>query len=213
MKGILAQRDRDQAWRLYRDQTETLAGLPLLRCGLALAGANRPPDPADPDAPVGVLTGEAVAGLDLRGCDLAVLSACQTGLGDETYGDGVLGLQRSFYAAGARALAASLWSVNDAATAVLMDEFYANLWQKKLPTLEALRQAQLAVLKDPDRVRRKGQELLAAARKAGVPEEQLRGIKGKLATELPDGGRVGPGGPRRSPEAWWAAFVLSGDTR
>src|SRR5262249_3543208 len=48
MKGLLAQRDRDQAWRLYREQTLTLAGLPLLRCGLALAGANRPPDPADP---------------------------------------------------------------------------------------------------------------------------------------------------------------------
>jgi CHAT domain-containing protein/tetratricopeptide (TPR) repeat protein len=213
MKGILAQRDREQARTLYRDQTATLAGLPLLRCGLALAGANRPPDPADPDAPAGVLTGEAVTGLDLRGCELAVLSACQTALGDATAGDGVLGLQRAFHAAGARALAVSLWSVNDAATAVLMDEFYANLWDKNLSKLEALRQAQLAVLKDPDRVRRKGQELLAAARKAGVPEEQLRGPKGRLATELPDGGRVGPGGRRRSPEAWWAAFVLSGDTR
>src|SRR5262249_42395868 len=90
MKGILAQPDPDQARTLERDQTMTLLGLPLLRCGLALAGANRPPDPADPDAPPGVLTGEAVAGLDLRGCDLAVLSACQTGLGDATAGDGVL---------------------------------------------------------------------------------------------------------------------------
>src|SRR5439155_3692898 len=102
------------------------------------AGANRAPDR-------GILTAEEVAGLDLRGTELVVLSACDTGLGKEAGGEGVLGLQRAFQGAGARALAASLWKVDDAATSVLMEEFYANLWRKKLPRLEALRQAQRAV--------------------------------------------------------------------
>ena len=87
--------------------------------------------------------------LDLRGCELVVLSACETGLGEAEDGQGVLGLQRAFQAAGARAVVASLWKVDDAATGVLMERFYTNLWDKKLPKLEALRQAQLAVLNDP----------------------------------------------------------------
>jgi CHAT domain-containing protein/Tfp pilus assembly protein PilF len=213
LPALRAMSDREQALLLAREQRDLLSGLPLQRCGLALAGANRGTEPSDPDRPLGVLTGEAVEGLDLRGCELAVLSACQTGLGDLTQGDGVRGLQRAFAAAGARSVAVSLWSVNDAATAVLMDQFYTNLWDKKMGKLEALRQAQLYVLKNPDAVQKRGEELLAAARKRGVPEELLRGPKGKLAVDLPDDGKRDPEKPRRSPEAWWAAFVLSGDWR
>jgi hypothetical protein len=54
--------------------------------------------------------------------------------------------------------------------------------------------------------------MLADAKKRGVAEEVLRGIKGKLATDLPDGGKIEEAA-KRSPEAWWAAFVLSGDWR
>ena len=106
----------------------------------------------------------------------------------------------------------SLWNVSDAATLELMDEFYKRLWGKeKVSRLEALRQAQLAILRDPARVRKRAEALLADARKRGVPEKELRGV-GKQALELPKGGKAGEAA-KRSPEAWWAAFVLSGDWR
>jgi CHAT domain-containing protein len=125
-----------------------------------------------------------------------VLSACETGLGEAETGQGVLGLQRAFQAAGARAVVASLWKVDDAATATLMEHFYTNLWTKKLPWLEALRQAQLAVLNNPGLV------------------EQERGLRRK-AKPLPNGGHVVPpeATAARSDPALWAAFVLGGDGR
>ena len=124
----------------------------------------------------------------------------------------MLGLQRSFHAAGVKTTVTSLWSVHDAATLVLMEEFYSRLWGKqRLTKLEALRQAQLAILRDPRRVRKRTEALLADARKRGVPEAELRGA-GRLALDLPPGGKAGAA-PQRSPEAWWAAFVLSGDWR
>ena len=85
---------------------------PLTLSGLVLAGANQPTD-----ADGGVLTGEAVAGLDLDDMDLAVLSACQTGLGEAADGEGVFGLQRAFHIAGAKNVVASLWKVDDEAAA------------------------------------------------------------------------------------------------
>ena len=66
-------------------------------------------------------------------------------------GEGLLGLQQAFQRPGPGTLLGSLWQVNDAATSVLMEEFYANLWQKKLPKLEALRQAQLWMLEEGER--------------------------------------------------------------
>jgi CHAT domain-containing protein len=207
LKGLRA---RPDSVALGQEQTVTLAGLPLLRSGLALAGANRQSE--DPRAPAGVLTGQDLEGLDLRGCEVAVLSACQTALGDVKRSQGVLGLQRAFHAAGVGTMVTSLWSVHDAATLVLMEEFYSRLWGKpKLTKLEALRQAQLAILRDPGRVRKRTEALLADARKRGVPEAELRGA-GRLALDLPPGGKVGAAS-KRSPEAWWAAFVLSGDWR
>jgi CHAT domain-containing protein/tetratricopeptide (TPR) repeat protein len=207
LRGLAA---RPDGLALWREQTVTLSSLPLLRSGLALAGANRPAD--DPRAPAGVLTGQDVEGLDLRGCEVAVLSACQTALGDLKQSQGVLGLQRSFHAVGVKTMVTSLWSVHDAATLELMDEFYRRLWGKGRPSrLEALRQAQLAILRDPGRVRKRTEALLADARKRGVSEEALRGA-GRLALDLPDGGKI-EAAPKRSPVAWWAAFVLSGDWR
>jgi CHAT domain-containing protein len=181
---------------------------PLLHSGIVLAGGGRDPDSGltEPSAEAspredGILTADEVQALDLRGCELVVLSACETGLGKLVGGQGVLGLQRAFQAAGARAVVASLWKVDDAATAVLMERFYTNLWEKRVPKLEALRQAQLAVLNDPGLVERRRAEL-------------KRGL-GEKAEPLPDGGRVAsPSAPgARSDPALWAAFVFSGDTR
>ena len=92
------------------------------------------------DVGTGVLTAEEVAGLDLSGCRLAVLSACRTGLGNVAGGQGVLGLQRAFHRAGVATVVASLSDVDDVTTTLLMDQFYANLWEKKLPILGGLRQ-------------------------------------------------------------------------
>jgi CHAT domain-containing protein len=72
-----------------------------------------------------------------------------------------------------------------------------------LPKLEALRQAQLTVLRHPEKVEQRAKEL----------QTLLPRGPGKEAGELPDGGRIAPGQPRRSPPAWWAAFILSGDTQ
>jgi CHAT domain-containing protein len=107
----------------------------------------------------------------------------------------------------------SLWQVNDAATSVLMEEFYANWWQKQLGKQEALRQAQLTVLRQPERVVQRAKELRQALTKRGVTEAELsaRGL-GKEAGVLPGGGVVEPG-KGQSPLAWWAGFVLSGDWR
>jgi CHAT domain-containing protein len=61
-----------------------------------------------------------------------------------------MGLQRAFQVAGARALVSTLWQVDDVATALLMEEFYTNLWERRLPKLESLRQAQLTILRRYD---------------------------------------------------------------
>jgi CHAT domain-containing protein len=80
--------------------------------------------------------------------DLVVLSACQTALGKEVAGEGLIGLTRGFMYAGARAVIATLWQVNDVATAELMKHFYDGLLNRRLPAAAALRRAQLALAKD-----------------------------------------------------------------
>jgi CHAT domain-containing protein/tetratricopeptide (TPR) repeat protein len=116
---------------------------PGLLSGLVCAGANAPPAPPRDD---GYLTAEEVGWLDLSGCDLVVLSACDTGLGRPQSGEGLLGLRRAFLTAGARTVVSSLWSVPDPETAELMSLFYANLWQRGLGKHAALRAAQLEMI-------------------------------------------------------------------
>jgi CHAT domain-containing protein/tetratricopeptide (TPR) repeat protein len=81
--------------------------------------------------------------------DLVVLSACQTALGKEINGEGLVGLTRGFMYAGAPRVVASLWQVSDVATAELMKRFYTGMLQKRLPAAAALRRAQLELAKDP----------------------------------------------------------------
>lgn len=100
----------------------------MTRSGLLFSGAENTFSGVEIPAGVddGVLTAQEISRLDLRGLDLLVLSACQTGLGEIT-GDGVFGLQRGFKKAGARTIVMSLWSVSDNATKDLMTQFYTAL--------------------------------------------------------------------------------------
>jgi CHAT domain-containing protein/Flp pilus assembly protein TadD len=90
-----------------------------------------------------------VSGLDLKNAGLVTLSACQTALGLVSSGDDMVGLARAFLYAGTPALLASLWEVEDASTALLMEYFYDNWRNKKLSKPEALRQAQLSLKLTP----------------------------------------------------------------
>jgi len=97
---------------------------PLLRSGLVLAGANLRTATTDPSRD-GLLLAEEIAGMEMRGVETVVLSACDTGVGRIVGGEGVLGLPRAFRQAGARQVVMSLWPVQDAATQRWMEAFYA----------------------------------------------------------------------------------------
>jgi len=88
-------------------------------------------------------------GLNLKNANLVTLSACQTALAKIESGDDMIGLSRGFIYAGTPALLASLWDVEDNATATLMEAFYTNWLQKKMTRPEALRRAQLTVKNNP----------------------------------------------------------------
>jgi CHAT domain-containing protein len=120
---------------------------PLARSGLALAGANRR-DSMDADGEDGILTAEEIAGMDLRGVRWAVLSACDTGIGQVTAGEGVFGLRRAFQVAGASTVIMSLWSVGDVSALDWMKALYRFHLEQGLPAAEAVREASLQVLTD-----------------------------------------------------------------
>lgn len=129
--------------RLDTEDRLLISKYPGLMTGLVLAGANRA---TDPDREDGFLTAEEVGWLDLEGVELVVLSACDTGLGTEEAGEGLMGLRRAFQMAGARTVISSMWSVKDESTSKLMRSFYVNLWAKGMGRGEALRRAQLDLL-------------------------------------------------------------------
>ncbi|MCY1015049.1 CHAT domain-containing tetratricopeptide repeat protein [Pyxidicoccus sp. MSG2] len=104
---------------------------PLLRSGLLFAGANAP-TPSTSSAPQSppdsaLVTALELAGLDLWGTQLVVLSACDTGRGDVKLGQGVYGLRRALVVAGAETVVMSLWKVDDVTTSTLMEAYYRNL--------------------------------------------------------------------------------------
>jgi tetratricopeptide (TPR) repeat protein len=163
----------------------------------------------------GILLGEELAGLDLRGTRLVFLSACDTAAGGPPTSEGLQGLQAAFHHAGAAAVVASLWRVEDAAAEVIIDEFYNRLWNEQLPPLEALRQAQLTVRAHPELVEKR-RELLQAADKtnrAKPPPDAPKTPKQPPAAP----GTPAAGAPATSSTAGkpslhpWAAFVLCGD--
>jgi CHAT domain-containing protein len=165
---------------------ESIPGFdPGLLTGLVFSGANRVPEPGSDD---GILTAVEISEMDLTHVEMTVMSACETGLGESLEGEGVLGLQRSLQLAGCRSVVASLWKVDDQATSALMQQFYHNVWTKKLGKLEALRQAQISMLRRYDW-------------QAGT----LRGDK-RLSPTKQRGDDFS-----QTPPAYWAAFVLSGD--
>lgn len=135
---------------LPRDEN-TIAGsslaLPLLcRSALMLAGVNGPrplPQPYD-----GLATALEVTSMNLHGTQLVVLSACDTGRGAVSRGQGLYGLRRAFRIAGAETVVTSLWRVNDTATAELMDKYYENLRQRRMGRVQAMEEAMGDVKKD-----------------------------------------------------------------
>lgn len=154
---------------------------PGLLSGLALAGANLEPRNDGDD---GMLTALEIAYLPLNGVDLVVLSACETGLGAVAGGEGLLGVQRAFQVAGVGTTVAGLWKVDDLQTMALMKRFYHNLWKEDLPRLDALREAQLWMLREGAR----------------------RDVRLRPSTAKPEK-------PQRAAPYHWAPFILSGDWR
>ncbi len=165
---------------------------PLLRSGLALAGANKRQSGVGED---GILTALEAAGLDLWGTKLVVLSACETGVGEATNGEGMYGLRRALVLAGAESELMSLWQVSDAATRDLMVEYYKRL-QAGEGRSDALRQVQLKMLKG-------GQPTQPTARRG------LRGAKRGLGGDTGDKSQA----EDRSHPFYWASFIPVGDWR
>lgn len=118
---------------------------PLRLSGLALAGANHR-DSAPPGVEDGVLTAEEIATLDLGATEWAVLSACDTGLGDISSGEGLFGLRRALQVAGARTVILSLWSVRDQDALRWMQSLYRARLVRHADTATAVRAASRELL-------------------------------------------------------------------
>jgi CHAT domain-containing protein/tetratricopeptide (TPR) repeat protein len=131
-------------------EDERILENPLLRSGLVLAGANRLIDRTGDgigSGEDGILTALEVSGLNLTRTELAVLSACETGMGEIHNGEGVYGLRRAFQHAGAESILMSLWKVPDQETSLLMESFY-DIWLDGHTKHEALRRSVLKIITD-----------------------------------------------------------------
>lgn len=128
--------------------TETAPVNPLLRSGLALAGANRRVSHADrrgPDPEDGILTALEVSAMNLYGTELAVLSACESGVGEVVEGEGIFGLRRALQHAGCESIILSLWQVPDRAAVKLTTGYYER-WLTGQSKIDALRASSLELL-------------------------------------------------------------------
>ncbi len=185
--GFFAESNVDSGgWAFQSLSRQSVVGFdPRLLTGIVLAGANRPDESSRED---GILTAAEIERLDLSNTELVVLSACETALGEGRSGEGVMGLQRSLHSAGCKHVIASLWKVDDQATAILMTEFYRQLWEQGKSPAEALRSAQQQLSRS--RVDSQG------------------GIRGdsRLNFESP---KLQQASQRRLSPRYWAAFCLS----
>ncbi len=180
---------------INRTRTSVLGRSPLLRSGLALAGANTPAPNDESGVPIsapGILTAESIATVDGQHLQLVVLSACDTSRGDVALGDGILGIQNAFHIAGARNVVAGLWKVPDEPTAELMSDFYRLLWVEHQTPLAALREAQLNML-------HRGRAASARLRSPGPELSKTVRLNNTLGSRAHN---------CRTQE--WAGFVLSG---
>lgn len=181
---------------------------PLDRCGLLFAGANTAlsghSNRLAKGVQDGILTAKEIAALDLRGTDIVVLSACETGLGDVS-GEGVFGLQRAFKMAGAQTMLMALWKVDDDATRMLTTAFYRN-YSKGQTKREAFRNAQQEV-RDYTVTETKTKTTTIAAQSAASGKDKYTN-KGKTApTETQTTSYTVTKQPYKSP-FFWAGFVL-----
>ena len=99
---------------------------PMLKSGIVLSGANNSIQNFTGE---GIITALELSELNLKGTELVVLSACNTGVGKIEEGEGVVGLNKAFISAGTKQIIMSLWSVSDSSTALLMEKFYENIKQ------------------------------------------------------------------------------------
>ncbi len=136
----------DSEFGLQAQQAQPVVPLenPLLRSGIALAGANiRESGTED-----GIMTALEIANLNLAGTKLVVLSACDTGVGEVNVGEGVYGLRRALGLAGSESQVISLWKVDDSSTKDLAIAYYERVLNNQEGRSEALRQVQLGMLGD-----------------------------------------------------------------
>jgi len=154
---------------------------------------------------------EIQRGWELK-AELVTLSACETALGRDAGGEGFVGFTQALLMSGTRSVCLSLWKVDDTATALLMQRFYANLLGRRpgftapMPKAEALREAK-AWLRDLRRA-----EVLALIAELSGGIDRSKGAKARQPAEIADA--IPPGGDNDYPYApphFWAAFVLAGD--
>ncbi|MBI5394864.1 MAG: CHAT domain-containing protein [Verrucomicrobia bacterium] len=128
LSGDMANAAAGKLWRQMKLKN------PMHRSGIALAGANDTiSGRREAGGNDGILTAEEVAGMDLWGTKMVVISACESGLGEAKGGEGVFGLRRAFTIAGAQSLVMSLWAVSDDATRQLMESLYRHLPEERTP--------------------------------------------------------------------------------
>jgi CHAT domain-containing protein/tetratricopeptide (TPR) repeat protein len=162
--------------------------------------------------PTGRLTAGDIAETWDLDADLVVLSACQTGLGPDGRGEGLLGFSQVLLGKGARSLLLSLWKVDDTATALLMTRFYQNLLGKRdglkagLPKAEALQEAKQWLRSLP----RAEVEHLAGALAKGVVRSEEEPAGRVLPAAVPVAPLPAGPAPFAHPR-YWAAFILIGD--